>query len=166
MCFPRARPTVFSTKRGINPGAYVNAAAELARFAARLASAIGTSGMRALAQFNKHVTNHIVRLWAGRVPHMAVIEHIGRRSGRTFKTPVMVFRSGQSVSVVLNYGVHSDWVQNVLEAGQARVEHRGRHYRLHSPELVAGDDDDSPLPSGRRSATILRASIDTEKAPI
>ncbi|MFJ6095589.1 nitroreductase family deazaflavin-dependent oxidoreductase [Williamsia muralis] len=144
----------------------MNAAAELARFAARLASAIGTSGMRALAQFNKHVTNHIVRLWAGRVPHMAVIEHIGRRSGRTFKTPVMVFRSGQSVSVVLNYGVHSDWVQNVLEAGQARVEHRGRHYRLHSPELVAGDDDESPLPSGRRSATILRASIDTEKAPI
>lgn len=164
---PRAIVLPCSQQSGVSiRGAYVNAAAELARFAARLASAIGTSGMRALAQFNKHVTNHIVRLWAGRVPHMAVIEHIGRRSGQTFKTPVMVFRSGQSVSVVLNYGVHSDWVQNVLEAGQARIEHRGRHYRLHSPELVAGDDDESPLPSGGRSATILRASIDTEKAPI
>ena len=122
---------------------------------------IGTSGMRAMARFNKHVTNQIVQLWAGRVPHMAVIEHIGRRSGRTYKTPVMVFRSGQSMSVVLNYGVHSDWVQNVLDAGQASVEHRGRHYRLHSPELVAGDDDRSPLQSGRRTATILRASIET-----
>jgi deazaflavin-dependent oxidoreductase (nitroreductase family) len=132
----------------------------VARIASRLASTIGPSGMRMVAHVNKYLTNRAVRLWAGRVPHMAVIEHVGRRSGRTYKTPVMVFRSGQFMSVVLNYGVRSDWVQNVLAADQAWVTHRGYRYRLHDPALFAGHNTESPIESESRStATVLRATL-------
>jgi len=50
---------------------------------------------------------------------MAVVEHRGRQSGKTYLTPVMAFVEDGGVSVVLNYGTKSDWVRNVESAGSA-----------------------------------------------
>ena len=44
-----------------------------------------------LARFNRHVTNPIQRMWAGWAPSFAIIEHVGRRSGKRYRTPVNVF---------------------------------------------------------------------------
>lgn len=96
--------------------------------------------MRVIARFNNQVTNHVVRLWAGHAPHMAVIDHVGRKSGQRYKTPVMVFVSGPTLWVVLNYGSRSDWVQNVLAAGHARVRYRGRSYSLDRPSVVMSSE--------------------------
>ncbi|WP_439032921.1 nitroreductase family deazaflavin-dependent oxidoreductase [Gordonia terrae] len=100
-----------------------------------LASVLGAGRMRAIARVNKRVTNPIVAGWAGRSSHMAVVEHVGRRSGRRYRTPVMVFVSGTTLRVVLNYGARSDWVRNVLAAQGAGVRHRGRRYRLIRPRV-------------------------------
>jgi len=36
-----------------------------------------------VARFNKYVTNPVQRIWAGYLPAFAVLEHVGRKSGKT-----------------------------------------------------------------------------------
>jgi deazaflavin-dependent oxidoreductase (nitroreductase family) len=97
---------------------------------------------RALAAFNRRVTNPIQRRWAGRIPGHAIIEHIGRRSGRTYRTPVLCVRRPGGFAFVVGYGLGSDWVRNLLAADGGTVVHRGRRYRVADVHLV-------PAPAGR-----------------
>lgn len=112
----------------------------IAVFAERIATTLGPQAMRVIARFNKYVTNPLQRLWAPWLPYMAIIEHTGRKSGRPYRTPVMAFVDTKSVSVVLNYGEHSDWVRNVRAAGAADVVHRGKRYRLTAPRIIPATD--------------------------
>jgi len=102
---------------------------------------------RALAAFNRRVTNPIQRRWAGRIPGYAIIEHTGRRSGRTYRTPVLCveqqdLRGGAGFAFLVGYGLGSDWVRNLLAADGGTVVHRGRRYRVRDVRLV-------PAPAGR-----------------
>lgn len=40
---------------------------------------------QSLARFNRYVTNPIQRLWAGWAPTFGILEHVGRKSGKTFR---------------------------------------------------------------------------------
>jgi deazaflavin-dependent oxidoreductase (nitroreductase family) len=88
-----------------------------------------------VARFNKHVTNHITRHIAGWLPGFAIVTHVGRRSGKTYRTPVNVFRDGGRFVFALTYGRDSDWVRNVVAAGSCALETRGRSVHLVGPEL-------------------------------
>jgi deazaflavin-dependent oxidoreductase (nitroreductase family) len=132
-------------------------AKSISALAARIASFLGPRTMRAIARFNKRVTNPIQQLWAPHLPYMAVIEHIGRKSGKSYQTPVMAFVEGGELAVVLNYGTESDWVRNVQVAGSAGVVHRGKHYELTNPRVIPIDSPDLPtgvqlVRTSRRSA--------------
>jgi deazaflavin-dependent oxidoreductase (nitroreductase family) len=89
-----------------------------------------------LARFNRHVTNRVVGPVARWLPGFAVVSHVGRRSGRVYRTPVNLFRDGDRYVIALTYGSDSQWVRNVLAAGAADVETRGRHVHLVGPEVV------------------------------
>jgi deazaflavin-dependent oxidoreductase (nitroreductase family) len=65
-----------------------------------------------------------------------VVVHRGRRSGRTHRTPVNLFRSGDRYLIALTYGRDRDWVKNVLAAGGCVVVTRGRRFRLVDPLIV------------------------------
>lgn len=101
---------------------------------------------RALARFNRHVTNPIQRRWAGRIPYHGIIEHTGRTSGRAYRTPVLTFRSGDRVAFIVGYGLVSDWMRNLQAAGGGGLQHRGRHYRLSDLELLPGPEGLAHLP--------------------
>jgi len=73
---------------------------------------------------------------AGRLGSLARIDHVGRRSGLARHTPVRAFRSGNLVAVGVNFGVGSQWVQNVLAAGSCRMILRGRELHLEQCRLV------------------------------
>jgi deazaflavin-dependent oxidoreductase (nitroreductase family) len=104
-----------------------------------------------LARFNRVVTNRIARRVAGRAPGFAIVEHVGRRSGRTYRTPVNIFREGEDRYVIaLTYGRDSQWVRNVLAAGGAEVVTRGRRLRLIEPAIVR-DEQRAMMPAGVRS---------------
>lgn len=118
------------------PNSIANSIAALAE---TIASTLGPRAMRLVAHFNKYVTNPVQRLWASRVPYMAVIEHTGRKSGRSYRTPVMAFIGDGAMTVVPNYGKYSDWVRNVQAAGSAEVVHRGTRYQLTAPQIVAAE---------------------------
>lgn len=91
---------------------------------------------RSVARFNKKVTNKTIGRFADRMPGFGVIEHTGRRSGRTFHTPVNMFATDGGYLVALTYGRESDWVRNVLAAGECAAVTRGRRIRLTGPEIV------------------------------
>src|SRR4051794_22779527 len=91
---------------------------------------------RALARFNRKVTNPIARTIAGRLPGAAIIAHRGRRSGRAYRTPVSAFRRPGGYAVALTYGPGAEWVQNVLAAGNATLETGGRQVRVTNPRVI------------------------------
>ena len=66
----------------------------------------------------------------------SVIRHVGRRSGRTYQTPVVVARHDDSFLIALPYGERTDWLKNVLAAGSATITADGRSYEVDRPEVI------------------------------
>src|SRR5262249_2344343 len=75
----------------------------------------------------------------------------GRRSGREYRTPVKVFRRGDSYVVSLPYGSDSDWVKNVLAAGGCDLVTRGRRLQLVNPTVYV-DEEQAVVPAFIRVA--------------
>ena len=89
----------------------------------------------------------------GRGP-FSLVRHVGRRSGRTYETPLLLARDGPDFVAELTYGPGADWYRNVVAAGGCVVVHRGAEHRIDSIE---------PYPAaaglaafGRPAAVILR----------
>lgn len=110
---------------------------------------------RAVARFNRVVTNPVQRLWAGRIPGFAIVEHAGRRSGATYRTPVNAFRTSEGFAIALTYGAESEWVRNVLVAGGGHVQHRGQRIRVEDPRVERGPKALGLLPTPARVAQRL-----------
>jgi deazaflavin-dependent oxidoreductase (nitroreductase family) len=99
-----------------------------------------------LARFNRHVTNPIQLLWAGRLPGYGIVEHIGRKSGKPYRTPVSAYVVSGGFAVILSYGPDRDWVRNLTAAGQGKVVYRGRTIDVVEPEVVTAAQALSFLP--------------------
>jgi deazaflavin-dependent oxidoreductase (nitroreductase family) len=91
---------------------------------------------RAIARFNRYGTNRLLGPLALRLPGFGVVVHVGRKSGRVYRTPINVFRHPGGYVIVLTYGPSADWVRNVLANGGAVLESRGRTVRLTRPRLI------------------------------
>ncbi|BAD57646.1 nitroreductase family deazaflavin-dependent oxidoreductase [Nocardia farcinica] len=88
-------------------------------------------------RFNKKVTNRRVLRDAGTAGSpRALIRHVGRRSGRTYDTPVDVIPTDTGYVVALPYGTRADWLRNVLAAGSATVVTDGATVPIDQPALV------------------------------
>lgn len=90
---------------------------------------------KAIARLNKIGLNPVSRRIAPRLPGFGVIVHRGRKSGRGYRTPVNVFQTEDGYVVALTYGSDSDWVRNVLAAGECFLVTRGRQVHLTAPRL-------------------------------
>jgi deazaflavin-dependent oxidoreductase (nitroreductase family) len=91
---------------------------------------------RGLARFNRKVTNPLAERFSRRVPGFGILIHRGRRTGRTYRTPLAVFRRAGGYVIALTYGPEAEWVQNVLAAGGAVLERGGERVRLTGPRVV------------------------------
>ena len=89
--------------------------------------------MDGLARFNRVVTNPVQRLYAGRIPPLAIVEHVGQKSGRQYRTPVTAFVKDGVVTVRLPYGTDRDWVRNVMAANGGVIQRRGQRMRVTDP---------------------------------
>lgn len=100
-----------------------------------------------LARFNRRMTNPIQRLWAGRLPGYGIIEHVGRRSGTRYRTPVNLWQARPGgFAVLLTYGPERDWVKNLLAAGGGEIVWRGRRIAVSEPRVVSGSEGWALLP--------------------
>jgi hypothetical protein len=67
---------------------------------------------RWVAAFNLAVTNRITSRFAARLHGFGIVTHVGRKSGKVYRTPVNVFRAPEGFLIALTYGRESEWVRN------------------------------------------------------
>jgi len=66
----------------------------------------------------------------------SVVRHVGRRSGKTYRTPVVAAEHEGSFFIALPYGERTDWAKNVLASGEAEISTHGRTTSVDRPEIV------------------------------
>ena len=112
----------------------------------------------AVTRINRKVTNPLLRRAAGVAPGMGVLRHTGRRSGRIYEAPVMVFGGRPTWYIILTYGPDRDWIKNLQHSGSGELVHNGRTVAVSNPRFVT---EAEALPSvskfGRLWRTIMRA---------
>jgi len=103
--------------------------------------------------------NPTIRRLAGRagVPLVGVVSHQGRRSGRTYATPVAVASTGTALLIPLTFGPTADWVRNVLAASGCTVVWHGRRYLAHEAAVV--DDVAGRAEVHRAFGPVLRIAL-------
>jgi deazaflavin-dependent oxidoreductase (nitroreductase family) len=108
---------------------------------------------RWVAKVNRRFTNHLARPLATHAPGFGVVVHSGRKSHRVYRTPVNVFGTPDGYVIALTYGADSDWVRNVLAAGECGLEVRGRVEHVAVGAVV---HDESAARVPRPVALVLR----------
>ena len=85
------------------------------------------------------------------MPGITVISHRGRKSGTQFQTAVTAYRKGGTVAIMLAHG-KTNWVKNILAAGEADIQLGGREVHLVNPRIVEAGRNDPSLPLVARMA--------------
>jgi len=101
---------------------------------------------RWVARANKAGLNRVTKFIAPWAPGWAVVVHRGRKSGKTFRTPLWAFRRGDGYVIALTYGSTADWVRNVLAAGGCDLETRRRSYQVSNPRVYR-DENATDMPA-------------------
>jgi deazaflavin-dependent oxidoreductase (nitroreductase family) len=109
---------------------------------------------RWLARVNKHVFNP----WMIRRGVQPVLIHVGRSSGKTYRTPMDAHRLPDGYLFIPMYGPRTDWLNNVLKAGSAHLVIDGNEIELVSPRIVRKQDVWSLLPPTKAPPGISESS--------
>lgn len=101
--------------------------------------------------FNKYVPNRILRVfaYASRGP-FAIVRHVGRRSGKTYETPIMVWPVTGGFVIELTFGAATDWLRNIQTAGGGTILWHKREYTVGAPEPVDAQTAARALPAPAR----------------
>ncbi len=92
--------------------------------------------LQGLRQFATHILNPVVVKFAGaRFSPFAAVCHTGRRSGKEYRTPIVVRKAKGKRGFVLSlpYGSGVDWYRNIVAAEHSSLLWHGREYKLARP---------------------------------
>ena len=91
----------------------------------------------ALRWVTKLVFNPYYRRTAGEPGAFAgIIEHRGRVSGTTYRTPVGIRPTEDGFVIALPYDTRPDWIRNVLASGHAVITVEGGTAEVDRPEVL------------------------------
>ena len=99
------------------------------------------------------VTSRVAR--SGHGP-FSIIRHVGRQSGRTYETPVILAKAPEGFIAELTYGDDVNWYRNIVAAGGCVVIHHRVEYSVNQIEPFAAERGRSAFPAPFR--TILKAT--------
>ena len=106
--------------------------------------------------------NPVMRRVAPYLPTFVVLNHRGRKSGKPYQTVVNAYRKGNVVAILLGHG-KTDWVKNLVAAGEADLQVRGRGLHITNvrvlPTGAAGDGLPFIARLGLRRMGVLVADI-------
>jgi deazaflavin-dependent oxidoreductase (nitroreductase family) len=89
--------------------------------------------------------NPMIKPLARFLPGLATIRHRGRTSGKPYETVVSTFRRGNMLAIALGHG-KTDWVKNVMAAGEADVHFPRRDVHLVNPRILPAGTGGPELP--------------------
>jgi deazaflavin-dependent oxidoreductase (nitroreductase family) len=104
---------------------------------------------RAVAKFNRRITNPLAVRFGGWAPLNGTLEHVGRKSGKTYQTPLNIFETADGFVVPIGYGVESHWVQNALAGGPLKVHKAGRTVQVVNARIVSKVDAEPLVTRGQ-----------------
>ena len=79
----------------------------------------------------KNTLNHLtVRMARAGVGPVSLVRHTGRKTGRTYETPLILAAYGPDFVAELTYGPQVQWYRNVVAAGRCTVVYQGREYQI------------------------------------
>jgi deazaflavin-dependent oxidoreductase (nitroreductase family) len=93
--------------------------------------------------------NPMMKPTARYLPTFAVVKHRGRTSGTEYETVVNAFRKGNVLAIALAHG-QTNWVKNVLAAGEADVHLFRKDVHITNPRVLPAGTDDPTLPGFMR----------------
>lgn len=111
-----------------------------------------------VARWNRAGLNRITRHVAPWMPGLALIVHRGRRTGREYRTPVTLFRTGDGFTAALTYGPDTEWVRNIQAAGGCEIRTRGRVIQAGSPRVYHDEARRDMRPVVRQALRLLGAA--------
>lgn len=89
-----------------------------------------------MRRINRDFTNRVMTPIAGYLPPLAVVHHVGRKSGRAYRTPVLAFPLEAGILTPLPYGTDTDWLLNLLAAGGGELEIFGTRREVDNPRVI------------------------------
>jgi deazaflavin-dependent oxidoreductase (nitroreductase family) len=89
--------------------------------------------------------NPLVRPFSKHLPGFSVIKHRGRTSGKDYETIVTSYRKGDVLAILLAHG-KTNWVKNVLAAGEADIHVSRTDLHLVNPRVLPAGTVDPSLP--------------------
>ena len=107
---------------------------------------------RFMRRVNRVFTNPLMGTFAWLVPPLAVVHHVGRKSGRPYQTPVVAFRSAAGFVIPMTYGRDVDWARNIVSAGECEIMQMGQRTSLCRPRIVGFKGAEPHLPAIARPA--------------
>lgn len=92
---------------------------------------------KSIRYFNKYVLNRVTRRSAGsRHSAFALVRHVGRRSGKTYETPLIVAPLDDGFVLALTYGPDVDWYRNLMASGHGTLLWHGQAIAIGMPEPI------------------------------
>jgi deazaflavin-dependent oxidoreductase (nitroreductase family) len=106
---------------------------------------------RAWLWFIKHTLNPFTAR-AARSPGspFSLVRHVGRRSGRTFETPIIVAPVPEGFVCELTYGPDVDWYRNIVAAGHCELIVDGEVHHVVGVEPIAPERGRRAFPTPAR----------------
>jgi deazaflavin-dependent oxidoreductase (nitroreductase family) len=89
--------------------------------------------------------NAAVKPIARYLPGFSVVKHRGRTSGKPYETIVAAYRKGNVLAIALAHG-KTNWVKNVLAAGEADVHFIRKDVHITNPRVLPAGSDGAGLP--------------------
>jgi deazaflavin-dependent oxidoreductase (nitroreductase family) len=86
---------------------------------------------------------------SGRGP-FSLVRHVGRTSGRSYETPLILAPVRQGFIAELTYGEDVDWYRNVVAAGHCVVVYRGTEYPVVAVEPCVATVGRAAYPAPQR----------------
>jgi deazaflavin-dependent oxidoreductase (nitroreductase family) len=90
----------------------------------------------------------------------SLVRHVGRKSARTYETPVILVKTPEGFIAELTYGEDVHWYRNIVAAGGCVVVYHRREYRIESIESCSAERGQNAYPFPFRQ--VLRATDRTE----
>ena len=102
---------------------------------------------KAIGLLLKHTLNPLTR----RLAHssfgpFSIVQHVGRRSGKHYETPIIIARADDGFVIELTYGPDVDWYKNVQAAGGCTIIWHNKAYVIDKLEPMDADIGRSAFP--------------------
>jgi deazaflavin-dependent oxidoreductase (nitroreductase family) len=120
---------------------------------------------RAVTQLNKKYLNKALVHLAGH-GWFVELEHVGRRSAKTYRVPIMAFDRGDVVTIALTYGPGVDWLANLRAARGGRMRVRDEVLVLGAPVGLTEAEGRSRMPQPPRALLPLLGCHDYVEIPV